>query len=160
MARYTAQLTSSAALAAGTAFAWLGYSTTAGLKLRRVILGTVAGTSAVSSQQLQVGINPTHAGSPATPVNVTAFPNNPLSPASPSNNLISSWATPPTLNASDQISLAFNSQSGGDWPWEIPEDLIPPYTPAGNVGFAFVNRVNALPSGLSLVLTVEFEDGC
>jgi hypothetical protein len=157
MARYKAQLVSSATLAAGTAFAWLGYSSTVGFRLRRVMLGTIAGTSAPSSQQLQVGINPTHAGSPATPVNVTAFPMNSVFAAN-SNNLVSSWATAPTLNASDEVTLAFNSQSGGDWPWEVPEDFWPPYAPAANVGFAFVNRTNVLPTGMSLTLTCEYEE--
>lgn len=157
MARYTAQLTSGAALTAGTAFAWLGYSSTAGFRLRRVVLGVIAGTSAVTGQQLQVGINPTHAGSPSVPVNVTAFPMNSAFPAN-SSNLISAWTSAPTLNASDEISLAFNSQSGGDFPWEIPEDLFPPYAPASNVGFAFVNRANTMPSGASYVLTAEWEE--
>lgn len=157
MARYKAQLVSGAALSAGTAFAWLGYSTTTGLRLRRVILGTVAGTSAVSSQQLVVGINPTHAGTPASPTNVTAFPMNAAFGAN-SGNLVSAWVTPPTLNASDEITIAFNSQSGADLPWEVPEDLWCPYVPAANVGFAFVNRTNALPTGTSLTLTVEWEE--
>jgi hypothetical protein len=157
MARYKSQLVSSAALASGTAFAWLGYSATVGLRLRRVMLGTIAGTSAPSSQQLQIGVNPTHAGTPASPTNVTNFPMNSIFAAS-SNNLVSAWVTPPTLNASDEVTLAFNSQSGGDWPWEVPEDFFPPYTPAANVGFAFVNRVNALPAGMSLTLTAEWEE--
>jgi len=157
MARYKAQLTSGAALASGTAFAWLGYSSATGLRLRRVIIGVIAGSSAVSSQQLQVGINPTHAGSPNTPVNATAFPMNSAFAAN-SNNLISAWTGAPTLNASDEITLTFNSQSGGDFPWEIPEDLSPPYAPATNVGFAFVNRVNTMPSGSSYTLTVEWEE--
>lgn len=157
MARYTAQLTSSATLASGTAFAWLGYSSTVGLRLRRVVLGVIGGTSAVSSQQLQVGINPTHAGSPTVPVNATAFPMNSVFAAN-SNNLISAWTVAPTLNAADEITLTFNSQSGGDWPWEIPEDLWEPYAPAANVGFAFVNRVNTMPTGASYALTVEWEE--
>ena len=106
MSRYTAQLVSSAALASAAPFAWLGYSSTVGFRLRRVILGVIAGGSAVGVQQLQVGINPTHAGTPATPADVTPFENNPLYPAN-SNNLISAWATAPTLNASDEITLAF-----------------------------------------------------
>lgn len=157
MARYTAQLTSGAAIAGGTAFAWLGYSSTVGLRLRRVILGTIAGTTAVSSQQLQVGINITSSGSQATPTNVTNFKMGSGFPAS-SNNLISAWVTPPTLASVDAVTLSFNSQSGGDWPWEEPENFSPSSVPAGNVGFAFVNRVNALPASTSLTLTVEWEE--
>lgn len=157
MARYKSQLVSAASLAAGTAFAWVGYSASVGFRLRRVMLGTIAGTSAPSSQQLQVGINPTHAGSVSAPVNVTNFPMNPAFAAS-SNNLISAWTTAPTLNASDEVTLTFNSQSGGDWPWEVPEDLWAPYVPASNVGFAFVNRTNVLPTGMSLSVTVEYEE--
>lgn len=158
MARYTAQLTSSAALTSGTAFAWLGYSSTTGLKLRRVILGVIAGSSPISSQQLQVGINPTNSGSVSGPVNVTNYVSNSAF-RTPSNNLISSWGvTAPTLAAADEITLTFNSQSGGDWPWEIPDDLWPPFAPASNVGFAFVNRVNTMPSGASFTLTVSWEE--
>ena len=157
MARYKAQLTSSAALTSGTAFAWLGYSSTVGFRLRRVILGVIAGSSPVSSQQLQVGINPTSSGTPATATNVTNYQMNSAFRAS-SNNLVSAWVTPPTLAATDEITLAFNSQSGGDWPWEIPEDLWPPFVPAANVGFAFVNRVNTMPSGASFTLTAEWEE--
>jgi hypothetical protein len=157
MARYVAQLTSSAALGAGTAFAWLGYSSSVGLRLRRVSLGTIAGTSAPSSQQLQVGINITSSGSVSTPVDVTNFKMNPAF-ATSSNNLISAWTTAPTLAGADAITLAFNSQSGGDWPWEVPEDFWPASSPAAAVGFAFVNRVNALPSGMSLTVTTEWEE--
>lgn len=157
MARYTAQLTSSAAIAPGTVFAWLGYSSTVGLRLRRVIVGTVAGTSSVVSQQLQVGINITSSGSSTTPVNVTNFALGPSFAAS-SNNLISGWAAAPTLASADAVTLAFNSQSGGDFPWEVPEDFWLPHVPAANAGFAFVNRVNALPAGVSLTLTTEWEE--
>lgn len=157
MARYKAQLTSSATLTAGTAFGWLGYSSTVGFRLRRVILGVIAGSSPVSSQQLQVGINPTNSGSQSVPVNVTNYQMNSAFRAS-SNNLISGWSVAPTLAGTDEITLTFNSQSGGDWPWEIPEDLWPPYAPAGNVGFAFVNRVNTMPSGASFTLTCEWEE--
>jgi hypothetical protein len=157
VARYTAQLTSSAAIAGGTVFAWLGYSSTVGLRLRRVVLGTVAGTSAVASQQLQVGINITSTGTPATATNVTNYKLNPAFAAS-SNNLISAWVTPPTLASVDAVTLSFNSQSGGDWPWEVPEDFWPSSVPASNVGFAFVNRVNALPASTSITITTEWEE--
>lgn len=158
MARYTAQLTSSAAISSGTAFAWLGYSSTVGLRLRRVILGTIAGTSAPSSQQLQVGINITSSGSQSGPTNATVQSKMNPAFAANANNLISAWSVAPTLASADTVTLAFNSQSGGDWPWEVPEDFWPSSVPAGNVGFAFVNRVNALPSGMSYTLTCEWEE--
>lgn len=158
MARYTAQLTSGAALAANTPFAWVGYSTTVGLRLRRVIIGVIAGTSAVASQQLQVGINITSSGTPATPTNATVESKMNPAFAANANNLISAWVTAPTLAGADTLPLTFNSQSGGDWPWETPEDFWPSAVPAANVGFAFVNRVNALPSGVSLTLGVEWEE--
>lgn len=158
MARYTAQLTSAAAISSGTAFAWLGYSSTVGLRLRRVIVGTIAGTSAPSSQQLQVGINITSSGSPASPTNVTVQSKMNPAYASNANNLISAWSTPPTLASADTVTLAFNSQSGGDFPWELPEDFWASAVPGSNVGFAFVNRVNALPSGMSYTLTAEWEE--
>ena len=157
MARYVAQLTSAAALSAGTAFGWVGYSTTTGLRLRRVQLGTVAGTSAPTSQQLQVGINITSSGTPSGGTAATSFPMNP-GYRTPANLLYAGWGTAPSLASADAVSLAFNSQSGGDWPWEIPEDFWPSSAAGTAVGFAFVNRANAVPSGMSLVLTTEYEE--
>jgi hypothetical protein len=158
MARYVAQLTSAAALSSGVAFGWVGYSTTVGLRLRRVQLGTIAGTSAPSSQQLQVGINITSSGTPSGGTAVTSsFKMNPAY-ATAANVLYTGWGTAPTLASYDAVSLAFNSQSGGDWPWEVPEDLWPSSAAGTAVGFAFVNRVNALPSGMSYVLTTEWEE--
>jgi hypothetical protein len=158
MARYVAQLTSAAALSSGVAFGWVGYSSTVGLRLRRVQLGTVAGTSAPSSQQLQVGINITSTGTPAGGTAVTSFKLNPAY-ASPANALYTGWGgTVPTLAGTDAVSLAFNSQSGGDWPWEVPEDFWPGSVPGTAVGFAFVNRANAAPAGMSYVLTTEWEE--
>ena len=157
MARYVAQLTSAAALSSGTAFGWVGYSTTTGLRLRRVQLGTIVGTSAPASQQLQVGINITGGTAPSGGTAATSFAMN-SAYRTPANLLYTGWGTAPTLASADAVSLAFNSQSGGDWPWEIPEDFWPSSVPGTAVGFAFVNRANAVPSGMSYVLTTEWEE--
>ncbi len=157
MARYVAQLTSAATLSAGVAFGWVGYSTTTGLRLRRVLLGTIAGTSAPASQQLLVGINITSTGTPSGGTAVTSTLMN-SGYRTPANALYTGWGTAPTLAGADAVSLPFNSQSGGDWPWEIPEDFWPSSAAGTAVGFAFVNRANAVPSGMSLVLTTEYEE--
>ena len=159
VARYNAQLVSGTALATNTAFAWLGYSATVGFRLRRVTLGVVAGTGAPTSQQVSVGFNPTNAGAISTPVNVTNYKLNRDSAAS-SCNLISGWTTPPTLGAqsTDQYTVSFNTQSGVDLPWELLEELGNNSAPATNVGIAFVNRQNALPSAHAYTISVEWEE--
>jgi len=160
VARYNAQLISGSALAANTAFAWLGYSTTIGFRLRRVTLGVVAGTGAPTSQQVVVGFNPTNAGAISAPVNAMTPNKLQAQSAAASNNLIASWTTPPTLGAqtTDAYTATFNTQSGVDLPWELLEEWWNVGAPANNVGIAFTNRVNALPSAHSYTISCEWEE--
>lgn len=154
MARYTAQLTSTAALAANTGFAWLMAPAGNGCLIRRVILGCIAGATTPTSQQLQVGFNRvTTAGT--TPTGITAHKMNPNSAAA---GMIpdSAFATPPTTTATDFATITFNSQSGVDLPFEQLEELV---VSAGTAnGVAFINRTNALPTSHSLTITVEWEE--
>jgi hypothetical protein len=121
MARYNAQLLSSAAIAADTAFGWFGYVATVA-KLRRVTLGVSTTTAVVpTSQQVRVGFNVT-TGAAATAVNATT---NKLDSGAGANavSLVSSWTTPPTLGATaaDAFTVSFNTQSGADLPCELLE---------------------------------------
>lgn len=154
MARFSAQVTSAAALAVDTGFAWLHASANTGFMLRRVTLGVVAGAATPTSQQLVVGINRvTTAGT--TPTAVTAHRLNPNSAAAGAT-AASAFATPPTLSAADQYRIAFNSQSGVDLPWEMLEEFAVTVGTAN--GLAFINRNNALPASHSLVLSWEWEE--
>lgn len=155
MARYAAQVTSSAALAVDTAFASLVPAAAVAFKLRRVTLGVVAGASTPTSQQLVVAVNRGTARGTAT-TTVTAQRLDPRSPASGITGMDTVWSAAPTLGAADMFRVAFNSQSGVDLPWELLEELV------SDVGTAnplvFVNRENALPASHKLVLSVEYEE--
>jgi hypothetical protein len=155
MARYTASVESSAALAADTAFAWLRPIAGAGGKLRRVTVGVLAGASVPTSQQVELGIaRTTNAGT--TPGGAVTGAK--LDPNSPAASMVfnTSYATPPTLTSPDFYKIAFNSQSGADLPFELMEEVI---LAAGTTdGLAFINRANALPASHKLVLTVEWEE--
>lgn len=154
MARYSFSVQSGAALAANTGFAWINAGANNGFKLRRVTIGVVAGTSPPTSQQMVVGINrATSAGT--TPTAVTIGKLDPNSGAA-NSTAASAFATPPTLTATDQFQIAFNSQSGADIPWEALEEFVCASGTAN--GFAFVNRVNAMPASHSYVIDVETEE--
>lgn len=155
MARYTATVESSAALAADTAFAWLRPVSTAGGKLRRITVGVLAGASVPTSQQIELGVaRTTNAGT--TPGGaVTGAKLDPNSAAA-SCVFNTTYATPPTLTSPDFYKVAFNSQSGADLPFELLEEVI---ISAGTTdGLAFINRTNALPASHKLVLSVEWEE--
>lgn len=154
MARFASQVTSVAALAANTGFLWLMSPAGSGAKLRRITGGVVAGATTPTSQQLVIGINRVStAGS--TPTAITA---NKLDPNSPAAVMLpnSAFGTPPTVAATDQFVIAFNSQSGFDLPWEQLEEFV---ISAGTAnGLAFVNRTNALPTSHSYVVGIEWEE--
>lgn len=156
MARYNAQLLSSAAIAADTAFGYFGYIATTA-KLRRVTLGVSTTTAVVpTSQQVRVGFNVT-TGAASTP---TAATTNKLDSGSGSNavSLVASFGTPPTLGATaaDAYTVSFNTQSGADLPWELLEEWR--IGGSTSLGIAFVNRLVALPAGHQISLSVEWEE--
>lgn len=158
MARYTAQVTSTAALADDTAFAWLMGTAASGALLRRVILGvrhTTAAT-AVTDFQVKVGINRvTSAGT--TPTGGTE---NALAArfGTARTEFDTAFATPPTqgAEATDIFTVTFNAKSGVDIPAEFLEEL--EIAKLTTDGFAFVNRSGALPASHVLELTIEFEE--
>lgn len=160
MARYSSPVTSSAALADDTGFAWLMGTATAGGKLRRVILGvrnTTAAT-AVTDFQCKVGVaRVTTDGTGA----LTAATVNKLDLRHPTAILRSgtAWATsPPTVGAeaADILAIPFNAKSGVD----LPEEFMEEYW-INNVvtdGFAFMNRSGALPAAHVFELLYEWEE--
>lgn len=155
MARYTATVESSAALAADTGFGWLRPVSTAGCKLRRVTVGVVAGASTPTSQQVELGIARTTNAGTTPGGSVTGAKLDPNSAAA-SCLFHTTYATPPTVTSPDFYKVAFNSQSGADLPMELLEEW---QIAAGTTdGFAFINRLNALPASHKLVLSVEWEE--
>lgn len=155
MARYSAQVKSSTAVAVDTAFAWLMAPAGNGCKLRRVTIGVVAGATVPTSQQVTVGINRVSTAGTTPAAGMTPAK---LDPNSAAAGMIwdSAFATPPTPNANDQYRVSFNSQSGADLPWELLEEFV---VAAGTTnGLAFINRDNALPTSHAYTLSVEWEE--
>lgn len=158
MARYTATVTSTAALADDTAFAWLMGSATAGGKLRRVILGvrhTTAAT-AVTDMQCKVGINRVTADG----TTITAVTANKMDARHPTAGMrvASGWATPPTQGAesTDIFAIPFNAKSGVDIPAEFLEEFW--IDRLVTDGFALVNRSGALPASHVFEAAWEWEE--
>lgn len=155
MARYSAQVKSSTAVAVDTAFAWLMAPAGNGCKLRRVTIGVVAGATVPTSQQVTVGINRVSTAGTTPTAGMTPAK---LDPNAAAAGMIwdSAFVTPPTPNANDQYRVSFNSQSGADLPWELLEEFI--VTAGTTNGLAFINRDNALPTSHAYTLSVEWEE--
>jgi hypothetical protein len=158
MARYTAQVTSVAALADDTAFAWLMGTANGGGLLRRVILGcrnTTANT-AVNDFQCKVGINRvTSAGT--TPVAGTINAN--LARHGTARMAFDTAFTGvPTqgAEATDIFTIPFNAKSGVDIPAEFLEEF--EISKLATDGFAFVNRSGLLAANHVFELFIEFEE--
>lgn len=155
MARYSAVVTSATGLAVDTALGALVPAAAVAFKLRRLTVGVVAGTGAPTSQQLVIGVNRGSARGTQT-TTVTGQKLDPRSAASGITGLDTVWSVAPTLAAADMWRIPFNSQSGGDLPWEFTEELFSDVGTANPI--VFVNRGNALPASHSYVLTAEWEE--
>lgn len=157
MARYSFTVTSAAALAVDTAFAAVVPAAAVSFRIRRVIIGTVAGISAVADQQLVFGINrATARGTQSGSSPFTAGKMDPRSPGSAITGIDTTWSAGPTLLATDLLRVSFNAKSGVDLPWEMLEEL---WSDVGTANpLVFVNRVNALPASTSYVLSIEHEE--
>lgn len=157
MARYVFTVTSATALAVDTAFVSVVPAAAVAFRIRRVIIGSVAGTSAVADQQVVFGINrATARGTQSGSSPFTATKMDPRSPASGITGYDTTWSAAPTLASTDAIRVPFNLKSGVDLPFEMLEEL------QSDVGTAnplvFVNRANALPASTSYVVTIEHEE--
>jgi hypothetical protein len=158
MARYTASLSSVAALADDTGFAWVMGSAAAGGKVRRVVIGcrNTAAATAVTDFQCKVGINRVTADG----VTITAGTWNKCDARHPTAGMriATGWATVPTqgAEATDFFSIPFNAKSGVDLPAEFLEEYW--IDRLVTDGFAFVNRSGALPAAHVFDFTVETEE--
>jgi hypothetical protein len=166
VARFTSTVISSATLVAtaptgGTAnslFANLNASATAGYKLRRITIGTVAAGSPVSQQCVVALVRTTGRGTAATTFVPKALDPNSLQTSS-ITGLDTTWTTVPTATwtaANWSYLIPFNSQSSADLPYELLEELVCG-TGVAN-GIAFINVQNTMPTGHSYVLTVEHDE--
>jgi hypothetical protein len=158
VARYSAQIQSSAALANATAFAWFGYVAFYA-KLRRVNIGVGNSGGTITSIQVSIGLNVT-TGAVVTPTNATtnAYAPGTLGPVN-KVSLVSAYATPPALGAqtADAFTISFNDQLMGDLPFELMEEWW--LGGSTSLGIAFVNRTGAaLPGGHYFNLNVEWEE--
>lgn len=172
MARYAVSIESQTAQLSGvnattTVNGYIGYwgaSATAGFRLRRVILGMRTTTAIVpTSQQIQVGIyrqTTAPAGTGLAAAVLGQAHETWTLQTDPTVGMIATTATTigttaPVLATNPLYKLDFNSQSGWDVPFEMPEDLICNLGTAN--GIAFVNLSNTLPAGHILTLSVEIE---
>jgi hypothetical protein len=155
MARYKQTVESAAALASDTVFASLVAGASANFKLRRAILGCIAGAAVPTSQQIEVEVFRATARGTATATS-TGLGMDPRSAASGITGLDTTWSVAPTLAAAPMDRLTFNSQSGMDIPSELLEEMICDQGTAN--GLAFRNHSNALPASHKLTLTVEWEE--
>lgn len=171
MARYGASIVSQAAQLAGvnsttTVNGYMGYwgaSATSGYRLRRLQLGTIAGASVPTSQQVSVGVYrqtvaPSGTGIAAA---VLGQPYETWTPQTdPTAGVFAVTATTigttgPTLAANPIAVIPFNTQSTLDLPYEFIEELVCGIGTAN--GFAFVNIGNTLPASHQIRINVEIE---
>lgn len=154
MARYLTPVTTATALAANGAIASV-VSTNVRFRIRRIILGSVAGTSAVNDQQVLVGFNRATARGTAT-TTLTPGRMDDGTAAAGIVGVDSAWSVQPTLAAQDLFVVPFNLKSGVDLPFEMLEELWGPAATATPI--VLVNRVNAMPSATSYAVTIEHEE--
>jgi hypothetical protein len=151
MGRYRSSVVSSATLAAGTAFFYLGAGSTGDFLLRRATIGMVTNTAVVpTSQQIQVSAQPATGLTPGTSAGVGLL----RGTSRPALVTPSASATGTATTVGPPFILPYNSQSGIDLPWEQIEEWI---VPASST-LVFTNVGNALPSGHQIALTVEWEE--
>lgn len=157
MARYTGVVTSGAALANDTGFAWWMGSATSGGLLRRVILGVrnTAAATAVTDFQCKIGIaRVTNAGTtPGGAITLGPMVGRYRTAATVLNT---TFATPPTLVSPDQIVVPFNAKSGVDIPAEFLEEF--EVAKLTTDGFAFINRSGLMPAAHVFELFIEVEE--
>jgi len=154
MSRFQSQVVSVAAIGAAVNFlGWFGSANTGG-KLRRLTMGTIAGATTPTSQQLQVGVfRATALGTTSTLYTPTQ-----LDPNTAAAGCVTptAWSVQPTLAATASWLIPFNSQSSVDLPWELLEEWV--ITKGTANGLVFQNMTNAAPSGHSIVASIEWEE--
>jgi len=153
MGRYQAQVVSASAVGSGVNFISLQSSANQGAKLRRVTLGTIAGATTPTSQQLQVGIFRVTTAFTGTAYTPTLL--DPNTAAAQCTVVIGTLATGVVASTASYI-ITFNTQSSVDLPWELLEEWV--ITKGTANGLALQNMTNAAPTGHSIVASIEWEE--
>lgn len=170
MARYGARIESQAAQLAGapsglTVNGYIGYwgaGSTAGFRLRRVILGVRAGATVPTSQQLTVGVFRQTVAPSGTGL-VAAVAGGALEtwvPTDPTAGFIATNATAigttgPTIATNPVYEFTLNTQSSQDLPFEFLEELVCGSGTAN--GLAFVNIGQTLPPAHFVTISAVVE---
>lgn len=172
MARYSATIVSQTAQLGGvnsttTVNGYLGYiggSSTAGFRLRRVQLGVMTTSATVpTSQQIQVGVYRQTVAPSGTGI-ASAVLGQALETwtlqTDPTSGIFAVTATTigttgPTLATNPLIKPTFNSQNSLDLPYEFIEEIVCPLGTAN--GIAFVNLGNTLPANHFIQISAEWE---
>lgn len=171
MARYMTSWVSQTAQLAGvnstvTVNGYMGYlgaAASCGFRFRRLLIGMLTTTAIVPiSQQVAVAlyrqtVAPAGTGIVAAKAGVALESWTPTDPTGGifAINATTIGTTGPTIGASELATVALNTQSGQDVPWEAAEEIVVGTGTAN--GLAFVNVGNALPAGHFFKLTAEWE---
>lgn len=153
MSRFQAQVVSAAAIGSGVNFISLQASANQGAKVRRVTLGTIAGATTPTSQQLQIGVFRVTTAFTGTGYTPTVL--DPNTSAAQCTVVIGTLAAG-AVAATASYLIPFNTQSSVDLPWELLEEWV--ITKGVNNGIALQNMTNAAPSGHSIVASIEWEE--
>jgi hypothetical protein len=154
MARYKSSVESATALAAATTFGNLVAAAAANYKLRRVKVGFRT-SGAITSQQITLAIYRATVRGTATATS-TGIAMDPRSAASAITGLDTTWSVAPTIAANPIDKFSLNTQSGADLPIEAMEEMICDQGTANGLAFQIIG--NALPSGYTLTLDLEWEE--
>lgn len=143
-------------------FAAIVAGAAANFKLRRVIIGVVAGASVPTSQQVTVGVYRQSVRAAGTGFSTVVAQNlDPRGAASAITGVDVTTAavagtTGPTIGANPLERLTFNTQTGFDVPYEMLEEWFCDQGTAN--GIAFVNLRNTLPAAHLFTLSLENEE--
>lgn len=152
MSRFQAQVVASTPGANTNFLGWFSSANNGG-KLRRVTLGTIAGATTPTSQQLQIGVFRATVAFTGTAYTPTVLdPNS----AAAGCTIVTGTLAAGTLAATASWLIPFNTQSSVDLPWELLEEWV--ITKGVNNGLVFQNMTNAVPSGHNIVASIEWEE--
>lgn len=154
MPRFRENVESPVALSAGTTFANLVAGASANFKPRRFTAGFRT-SGAIVNQQITVAAFRATARGTAT-ATTTPLAEDPRSAASAITGLDTAWSVAPTLAANPIAKWSFNTQAGGDLPFELPDELTVDQGSANGLAFQIVG--NALPANYVLTLDISHDE--
>ena len=157
MARYKLPVESAAAVAAGTVFANVVPGASAGFLLRRLTVGTRTTSSANPvDMQLTLGVyRATARGTATTTTAMVAGRKN--APASAITGVDTAWSAAPTIPATADFEIPFNTRGNPEEWWDAQDDL---YEFAAGVanGCALALIGNPAPASHLIVVTITTDE--